>query len=464
MRPSRFLVVVFVLLALAFSFSSIGQTQTVQVLYYFNGTVGASPVNITLAQVRDGQLYGTTIAGGTYGQGAIFKISTSGHVTALHSFNGTDGSQPWAGLTLGTDGNFYGTTFLGGTQGYGVLFKMTPAGVLTVLHNFAFTTAGTDGALPFSPPIVASDGNFYGDTSFGGLNGAGTVYKFTPAGVYTVIYNYDLSEGAYSEYSPTQGSDGNLYVVALEGGNNECGSLIKISTSGTLLNTYLFDCASNGGNPQGSLLLASDGNYYGATFNGGSNSGGVVFKLSSNFAYTVVHDFGTITHDGLDASGGLIQATDGNLYGVAYYGGTFGYGALYDYSLAGAYGTVFDFSRKVDAQGQLEQHTNGLFYGVTTNGYGGHDLGSVYSFNVGLAPFITLVQYQGRTGSTAQILGQGLMGTTSVTFNGVPATNFTVVEDTYMTAIVPSGVTTGPVVVTTPGGPLTSNKNFRIIN
>src|SRR5207302_1540509 len=156
------------------------------------------------------------------------------------------------------------------------------------------------------------DGNFYGTTYFGGLSGAGTVYKLTPAGVYTVIYNYDLSTGAYEAFSPTQGFDSSLYIASLLGGNNECGSLSRVSTSGVLLNAYLLDCASNGGNPQGSLLLASDGSFYGATFNGGSNSGGVLFNLSKNFVYTVVHDFGTITHDGLDASGGLIQATDGN--------------------------------------------------------------------------------------------------------------------------------------------------------
>jgi hypothetical protein len=109
----------------------------------------------------------------------------------------------------------------------------------------------------------------------------------------------------------------------------------------------------------------------------------------------------------------------------------------------------------------LLQHTNGLFYGVADIG-GTYSEGSIYSLNMGLGPFVAFVRPTGKVGQTAQILGQGLTGSTGVTFNGVPATSFTVVSDTYMTAVVPSGATTGPVVVTTPSGPLTSNVSFRI--
>ena len=104
-----------------------------------------------------------------------------------------------------------------------------------------------------------------------------------------------------------------------------------------------------------------------------------------------------------------------------------------------------------------------MLYGTVFRG-GAFGYGAIYSLNVGLGPFITFVQPTGRAGNTAQILGEGLTGTTAVTFSGVAATKFTVVSDTYMTAIVPSGATTGPVGVTTPGGALTSNVSFRIIN
>ena len=111
----------------------------------------------------------------------------------------------------------------------------------------------------------------------------------------------------------------------------------------------------------------------------------------------------------------------------------------------------------------LVQDTNGRFYGTAPYG-GAYGFGAIYSLDMGLPPFVTFVQAVGKIGRSAQILGQKLKGTTSVTFNGVPATSFKVVSDTYVTAVVPTGATTGPVVVTTPTGALTSNVNFRISN
>jgi uncharacterized repeat protein (TIGR03803 family) len=454
-------------LATAASFSAVtlllvstGMSQKVSVLYNFSSAVGANPINIALTQGRDGQLYGTTVNGGASGLGSIFKISTTGHATALHSFNGTDGSQPWAGLTLGTDGNFYGTTFQGGTTGNGVVFKMTPTGTLTVLHNFV--DDGIDGILPMSAPILATDGNFYGTTQIGGANFAGAVYKLTPAGVLTIIYNMDSAVGSYAAYSPTQGNDGNLYIATLLGGSGQCGSVIKISTAGVLKNNYSLDCAANGGNPGGSLFQGSDGNFYGTAYNGGANSLGVLFKLSRTFSYTVLHSFGNPLSEGTNPSGGVIEATDGNLYGLAYNGGTFGDGTVFNSSLSGTSNTLNNWSSNVAAQGQLTQHTSGGLYGVTYQG-GTQNLGTVFSLNAGLRPFVELVNAQGKAGRTVEILGQGFGGTTSVTFNGIPATSFKVVTGTYVTAVIPVGASSGPVVVTTPGGTLTSNRNFRVI-
>jgi uncharacterized repeat protein (TIGR03803 family) len=433
--------------------------QTVNVLYNFDGTAGSNPLNITLTQGRDGQLYGTTVYGGTSNLGAIFKVTPSGHATALHSFNGTDGSYVWAGLTLGSDGNFYGTTLQGGTTGYGVLFRITPTGTLTVLHNFA--NNGIDGTLPVSSPILASDGNLYGATQNGGPSNAGTIYRFTPAGVLTTIYVLTRTSGSFSAFSPTQGSDGNLYVATLYGGSNDCGTLLQISTAGVLSKSYSFDCAANGANPSGSLFQGSDGNFYGATYNGGQYSMGVLFKLSPDFAYTVLHNFGATFTEGTNASGGVMQATDGNFYGLDYLGSNYGDGTIYNYSLSGTFNTLYDWTSNVGSQGQFSQHTNGTLYGVTYQG-GTNNLGTVFSLTVGARPFVALVQYQGKRGSTAQILGQGFTGTTVVTFNGTPAASFTVVRDTYLTAVVPTGATSGPVVVTTTAGTLKSNKNFRV--
>jgi hypothetical protein len=114
------------------------------------------------------------------------------------------------------------------------------------------------------------------------------------------------------------------------------------------------------------------------------------------------------------------------------------------------------------ADGTLAQDTSGVFYGTASSG-GIYDEGSLYSLNMGLSPFIALVRYSGYVGRPVEILGQGLKGATAVTVNGVPATSFKIVSNTYMTAVIPAGATTGPVVVTTSTGTLTSNHNLRIV-
>lgn len=433
--------------------------QTVTTLYSF-GWFGSHPPDAPV-QGRDGQLYGTTsngfISNGCCG--TIFRVSTSGKAALLHDFSGFDGYDPSGGLTLGSDGNFYGTTFEGGYFGYGVLFKVTPAGSLTVLHYF--NSDGTDGNFPDAPPILASDGNYYGTTDAGGTNDAGVVYKVTPTGAYSIIYNLDLAIADNPIGPPTQGTDGNLYVTAWFRGTSVCGSLMKISTGGLLINSYLLDCPPDGENPY-TVIQASDGNLYGTTHYGGAYSGGVLFKLSRSFAYTVAHSFGASQTEGANPTGPPMQATDGNLYGLDRFGGDFGYGTIYRCALNGTCSTLHNWSSTVSAGGEIVQHTNGILYGVTADG-GIYSVGSVFSLDVGLKPGIALVLYRSKAGSTVQILGQGLTGTTSVAFNGVQATSFKVVGDTYMTAVVPSGATSGPIVVTTPTGVLRSIKEFQVI-
>lgn len=162
-----------------------------------------------MAQGRDGNLYSTAFRGGTNPQnGAVFKVTPGGTLTVLYSFDGTHGAEPYSGLTLGTDGNFYGTTFAGGASGYGTVFKVTPSGKLTVLYSF---TNGTDGAYPWAPPIQGTDGNFYGTTSQYQISGKyGSVYKVTPAGKFTTLYDFDYTHGSTPIVPLVQGTDGNF--------------------------------------------------------------------------------------------------------------------------------------------------------------------------------------------------------------------------------------------------------------
>ena len=169
--------------------------------------------------------------------------------------------------------------------------------------------------------------------------------------------------------------------------------------------------------------------------------------------------------DGSNPLAGLVQATNGNLYGTTSSGGEFNNnGTVFEITLKGALTTVYDFTGGPDGSlpfAGLVQATNGNLYGATY-GAGANGVGTIFGLDEGLGPFVTFVQAAGKVGQTGPILGQGLTGTTSVSLNGTPA-NFTVVSDTFITATVPAGATTGYVTVTTPSGTLTSNVPFHVI-
>jgi uncharacterized repeat protein (TIGR03803 family) len=141
---------------------------------------GKQPQNVTLARDAKGNLYGTTSYGGAYNEGTVFRLTTSG-VEEVYSFqnNGTDGFRPLFGVVLDTAGNLYGTTMAGGTYGYGTVFKVTPSGVQTILHSF--NQNGADGTNPEGALVIDANGNIYGATGGGGSNclpgGCGTVFE-----------------------------------------------------------------------------------------------------------------------------------------------------------------------------------------------------------------------------------------------------------------------------------------------
>ena len=463
LQPLRFIVVMCISLALLFSFASISPAQTVTTVYNFTGKNGsANPLYGTLAQGRNAELYGTTYQS-TGGQGSIFAFASTGVGSTPFSFNGTNASNPVGGLTLATDGTFYGTTAHGGTQDNGVLFEVTPSGIL-FLHELG---GESDGALPYAAPVQASDGSLYGTTNGSSILSGSTIYKYTPAsGVFTTIYQFNGDAEGQSIFAPLiQGTDGNLYGTANGGGAYGSGTIFKLNTSGTLLFDYSFPCCGTGGlGPVGPLVQASDGNFYGTTSFGGYGRGyGVIFKMDRNDTVSVLYEFKGPPNDGRGPSAGLTQATDGKLYGTTTAGGLSDSGTLFQITTGGTYKLLYSFLNEAGTSPQAApaQHTNGILYGTTELG-GRFGFGTIYSLDMGLGPFVTFVRPTGRVGKSVQILGQALTGTTSVTFNGVAAAKFTVISDTYMTAVVPAGATTGVVVVATPAGNLTSNVSFRI--
>lgn len=277
------------------------------------------------------------------GCGTIFRLSSNGKLLS-RSFHGSDGDLPAAALVVGSDGNFYGTTVGGGTDltcasGCGTIFRISPTGSLTTLHNFSYPT---DGAEPFAALIEGSDGNFYGTTSGGGPNSfaEGTVFKMTPSGTLTTLYVFDSAHGGDPFGSLVQGSDGNLYGTTYAGGIhdcfNPCGTVFQITPQGSLTILHKF-VLTDGGGPSGALILASDGNFYGTTSIGGDVSCnapygcGTIFRISPSGSLVTLHSFGGT--DGAYPTGGLIQATDGNFYGTTFQGGANGKGTVFKLSL-----------------------------------------------------------------------------------------------------------------------------------
>lgn len=411
-----------------------------------------------IAQSRGGYLFSTAGGGNDGTLGRAFRIATSGGETTLHTFH--SGQQVDAGLTLGTDGQYYGTTTTGGGYGHGMIFKMTQSGAITVLYSFH---GAADGGNPTAPPIESEAGDFYGTTT-GGSNGWGSVYKITRYGEFTLLHTFSGSPDGKRPYGPlVQGSDYYFYgTTELGGTHNDAGTIFRVSRSGDYKVIHSFDY-TDGANPFAGLIQASDGNYYGVTKWGGTMDEGTVIRMTPDYQVKVLYSF-LRGNDGGTPTGGLVQATDGNLYGTASGYGPYDGGVLFRITLAGTYTVLHNFTTSTGyfPNGALIQHTNGLLYGMTSSGgvnSEGGQSGAFYSMDVGLKPFVTYLPTYGRAGSVVQILGQGFASDSVVKFNGVPA-NFTAVYPTYIRAFVPGGATTGPITVTTAGGTLTSNKVF----
>jgi uncharacterized repeat protein (TIGR03803 family) len=435
--------------------------------------------------------------GGLNGNGTIFRITLNGALNPIYSFCSlpicADGAFPFAALILSTDGDFYGTTDAGGANYAGAIFKINSRGAFAVVHSFDVT----DGASPQAPLIQASDGNFYGTTTVGGHyphrcdgNYCGTVFKITPAGALGSA-GFDLTDGAQPEGPLIQAADGNFYGTTPQGGSSSscgtagCGAIFRATPTGGLSALYSFCSQSScvdGYQPIGGLVQGTDGNFYGTTSAGGTDlidcvmGCGTVFKITPDGALTTLHSFSLV--DGAYPLAGLIQATDGNFYGTTFQGGDLachasndfpGCGTVFQITPAGTLTTVhnLELTDGVYPKAPLFQATNGDLYGSASQGgdlgcnipYG---CGSIFTFSMGLGPFVSFAHSSAKVGQMGGILGQGFTGSTSVSLNGTPA-SFTVVSDTFIRATVPDGATTGYVTVTTSSGTLTSNVPFNVL-
>jgi uncharacterized repeat protein (TIGR03803 family) len=441
----------------------------------FNEDNGADPRYMSLVQGVDGSFYGTTGGGGDLscgtsgGCGTIFKITLDGTLTTLHTFNGFDGSEPYPSLLLGTDGNFYGTTYIGeGPSAYGTIFSISTSGDFGTLYEFCFQAGCADGSGPLGALVQGEDGTLYGTTAFGGTANDGTVFKRTKSGVFTTLHSFDNTDGSIPSAGLVQATNSNFYGITSYGGpNNGDGTVFKITPEGTLTTLHTFNGADGGGLPYGAALVqATDGNFYGTTSIAGTHRVGTVFKMTPAGVTTILYNFCSQKNceDGDTPYSGLIQGTDGLLYGTTSSGGSpSNDGTVFSLSRSTGLTTLHSFtgSDGIGPWGALLQATNGNFYGSTVIG-GLNNFGTLFTISTGLGPFVAFVRNPAKSGQTFGILGQGFTGTSSVSLNGIPA-SFTVESDTFIKATVPVGATSGYVTVTTPTGVLTSNVPFYVL-
>ncbi len=484
-------------LALLLALSGNATAQTYKVVHNFCATTNPSgycldgQYSIAAPVVGpNGNLYGMTNQGGANDLGTIFRVGPGGQLTTLYNFcsqaNCLDGYYPHGSLLLAKNGKFYGTTIFGGPGNYGTVFEMTPAGVRTTLYTFCSQPSCTDGDDPGANMVQGANGNLYGTTEYGGPHGGGTVFELTAAGKLTTLYTFcktpdtsgNCPDGRFPVAGLSLGTNGILYgTTSLGGSHGDYGTVFQITLAGTFKSLYSFcplPSCTDGYSPSGTPVQATNGNLYGIAGAGGANGNyGTVFELTLGGKLTTLRSFCTTLNgsgycaDGRSPFGGLIQATDGNLYGTTIAGGTNDIGTVYEMTPSGTLTTIYNFCSQapcVDGGYPLAgvvQSTNGALYGVTSADGKYNDAGTVYSISIGLGPFVSTIPTAGVAGSAVNILGTNLTGATSVTFNGTSAL-YTVVSATEIKATVPAGATTGTVSVTTPAGVLNSNKAFRI--
>jgi uncharacterized repeat protein (TIGR03803 family) len=385
---------------------AITPVSTINVIYSFAGSQDGEYTDTDLVIDSAGNLYGTSVLGGDFGSGTVFQLTPSGNGwihTVLYSFtSGTDGGEPYKGVTLDAQGNLYGTAVTGGTGacegGCGVAYKLTHSGGSwnqTVIHYFS---GGDDGSGPGAGLTIDHQGNLYGTTPTGGANGLGVIYQLSPDAngnwKFTVIHTFTGgTDGATGSAGRLLLHGGLLYGVATAGGVNGKGTAYELKPSHAgewiLKTIYAFQGQPDAGFPYGALLFAS-GKLYGTTYYDGANNLGSVYELSrtamGKWKEKVLYSFQGGS-DGQNSLGNLVIDAAGNLYGTTSEGGAdCSCGTIFKLT-PGVHGTwtesvVHRFQGPPDgafAYNGMVADAAGNFYGATVHG-GVSDDGAIYEF------------------------------------------------------------------------------------
>lgn len=357
-------------------------------LHSFDGPNGANPRG-TLLQATDGYLYGTTQTGGTNGvatggDGTIYRISPAGEFQILASLLGTSGSAPQSPLIQAHDGVLYGTAAEGGVENLGAVFKWSPDGQYSTVLLFTGDQGGMPNGLMQSP-----SGDLYGTLYFASSNSVaggayGGIFRLTTNGVFTAMATFNGVNGANPRAGLLLGADGNFYGTTFKGGTTGgWGTVFKMTPAGAITTLVSFN-GTNGAAPLSPLIQTEDGALYGTTSAGGIGFNGIpytgfgtVFRIAADGTFSTVAFFGG-TNGSYLATGALVKASDGALYGTTQRGGTYQAGTVYRISSAGVLSTLVSFSPLDGSEpaSGLVQASDGNLYVVTATG-GKYDRGTV---------------------------------------------------------------------------------------
>jgi uncharacterized repeat protein (TIGR03803 family) len=423
---------------------------------------------VSLIESPDGNFYGTAVGGGVglNAQGTVFKMTPSGKVSVIYSFaeeqNGLlpYGSAPNA-VVEGTDGFLYGVATFNGPLGLGLVFKLSKSGTIEDLHDFCADFECSDGAYP-AFVTQAIDGSFYGATGPSGFP-ADVLFRVSPTGTFKVVHSFEAKKAPLDgagAFGLLQTPNGDFYSTTVAGEQNSPFNTVfrfnPTSDAYKILHDFDFTdyAASN-------LAQAASGELFGLQVNS------ELYEISTAGKYQSLGPVSSTQY--LD--GGILVASDGNLWGTFQGGDCGDQGMVFAATTAGKvlHNIVFDCTTVGESLGSMIQAADGKFYGVTAGNGGvsqkGLTNGTIWVMDAGLpAPSATIVDFapaSGAEGTNVLLQGQHFVGTTEVSFDGAPAA-FQVLTANYISVTVPAGAKTGKIAVTNAGGTSESAKAFKI--
>ncbi len=417
-----------------------------------------------MAQGQDGNLYGTGQGRAANGNGGVFKITPAGVESLVASFPASwTNNCGFSGLTLAMDGNFYGACQIGGAHNAGLIYRVTPAGVLTDIYDFLNTT--TDACCPLGALVLGANGDLYGTTGeFGSSSSPQVAFSITTAGVYKTLYTFANGNSLPSVL--TAGGDGNFYGTEADAdGFGNVGGVFHITAGGAFKLLYGFVASTDVYYPSSGVVRNTNGKLYGTTSFPSGTGNGALYDVTTGGKVTDIYNFpSTLNFD--ESANNMMQASDGNLYGASYNGGTGASGGLYELTsknVFSSYSFASDSNMGGGPRAPLMQATSGIIYGSNSGGNAVTG-GTLFELNIGAAPFISLVTpvYSGKVTSTVGILGQGFSSKSVVKFGGTEATTTKLTGTTYILATVPTGALTGDVTVTTGSTVLSTTSSYKI--